>query len=113
LTIVRTGDGALIRRLMLPGSTRCDPALQRDAAMTVYTNVRTAVEKSCEAKNFLIKDTEFVAFDPAAILNAKAGPNAHAWSETWSIVACGREITAHLTLTPDANGTSIKVALDN
>jgi hypothetical protein len=112
LTIVRAGDGTLVRRLMLPGSTRCDPALQRDAALTVYTNVRTGVEKSCEAKDFLIKDTKFVAFDPATIPNAKAGRNAHAWTENWSIVACGREIMTHLTFTPDSSGTSIKVALD-
>jgi hypothetical protein len=101
-----------MRRLLLPGSTRSDPVLQRDAAVIVYTNMRIVAEKTCDPKNFLILDTRFVAFDPAPIPDAKAGPNARAWSEVWFATACGREITANVTFTPGPTGTSIKVGLD-
>ena len=111
-TFVRPTDGALFRSAMLPGSSRASLALQTDAARIVYENLaRQTSGDECGSKAYAIVNTKFLSVDPASIPNAKAGPNAHAWSEEWTTVACDRTLPLQVTFTPDAGGTSVEVFL--
>jgi hypothetical protein len=94
---------------MLPGSTRADILLQRDAAGMAYASLAAYADKGCPPSQFSIDDTKFVSVDRAPIPNARAGPNARAWNEEWTALACGKPIVLQLRFTPDATGTGFAV----
>lgn len=108
LTAVRP-DGALQRSPMLPGSTRADIQLQGDAARMLYASLHAYADKGCQPSQFFIDDTKFVSMDSVPIPNAKAGPNARAWLEEWTALACGKAIPLQVRFTPDATGTGFAV----
>lgn len=108
LTVVRP-DGALQRSPMLPGSTRADIQLQGDAARMLYASLHAYADKGCQPSQFFIDDTKFVSMDNVPIPNAKAGPNARAWLEEWTALACGKAIPLLVRFTPDATGTGFAV----
>jgi len=94
---------------MLPGSTIASLLLQRDVAANVYISLGAHAEKGCPPSQYFIDDTRFVSMDSKLVANAKAGPNARAWDEEWSILACGKPIVLRVRFTPDAAGTGFAV----
>lgn len=102
-------DRALQRSPMLPGSTRADIQLQGDAARMAYASLGAYADKGCTPSQFFIDDTKFISVDSTPIPNAKTGPNARAWLEEWTALACGKAIALQVRFTPDATGTSFTV----
>lgn len=92
-------NGQLVRTAVLPGTTRADPLLQRDALMYAGMGMAKLVPSGC--KDFKYVDT---AFDAAG-----AG---RAWTEKWTVRACGVDGIVRLYFAPNATGTSISVKPD-
>lgn len=86
----------------LPGSTRADPALQKDAVQYAANWAAIAVGKNDDCKVKYIADTEFLEQE-AALPGAKVAP----WREQWTQIQCHRKVTIPLRFIPDATGTQI------
>jgi hypothetical protein len=90
----------------LPGTTRGDPVLQRDAYRYAQIGAM-AVVKDC--KTFIVKNTRFEAVglphsppsDPAP------DPSRPPWWETWSMVGCGHTLDVPVYFIPDPTGITI------
>jgi hypothetical protein len=89
---------------LLPGSTRADPILQKDAVQFVVQAAATVPgghDPNCQ--NEYIADTEFVEQDNVTLEGAKGA----AWRESWTFVSCARAMQIPVHFIPDASGTSI------
>ncbi len=110
-------DGKLRVFVSLPGSTRADLTLQRDALPSATLGPRSRV-KDCE--RIFVTNTRFDAFEPlpppekdkdAKDKDAKDKPplppraKERPWREIWSVFACGRRFSVPIHFTPDATGT--------
>jgi hypothetical protein len=82
----------------IPGETRADVALQRDAFSMAVTAVQAAVP-NCE--QITVKDSKYLG---------PFGKSRKAWQESWLIAACTRPTHVTLTFTPDDTGTKILVS---
>ena len=106
LTMVQPGQGARLLSL-LPGSTRAEPALQRDALPFAGNGTVALRPKDCTAIRVI--DTEFNGFEGTPLANAKPGRDPRPWKETWTVVACEVRIAVVIRFIPDATGTTISV----
>lgn len=101
------GADEKIRALIgVPGTTRGDLTLQRDALM--YAKIgATHVVKDC--KTFYVKNTKFEAFGLVKPATSDPGPAARfrPWWETWTLVGCDRTVDVPIDFVPDAKGTTI------
>jgi hypothetical protein len=95
----------------LPGTTRADLILQRDALSYATLGPRLRV-KDCD--RFLVTNTRFEAFDPAAPPHPAAKwkpleqkPKGRAWQEIWSVFGCGHKFDVPIHFIPDETGTQI------
>ena len=86
----------------LPGSTRADPTLQKDAVQYAAGWAVALVGKNEECKVKYFADTEFVEQETPAP-DAKAP----AWRERWTMIQCNKKLTIPLRFIPDATGTQI------
>jgi hypothetical protein len=82
----------------IPGETRADVALQRDAFSMAVTAVQAAVP-NCE--QITVKDSKYLG---------PFGKSRKAWQESWLIAVCTRPTHITLTFTPDDIGTQILVS---
>jgi hypothetical protein len=95
----------------IPGSTRADLTLQRDAVL--YANTwATMVAKGC--KSFDVTDTKFEGFRLSKPAAPDPGPDNHfrPWRETWTLIGCGVTIDIPIDFVPDAKGTQVIRAAD-
>jgi hypothetical protein len=82
----------------VPGETRADPTLQKDALVYAMLGA-TSAAKTC--KTFNVKNSRFDGLDTA---NNKI----RSWRETWTMVGCNRTFDVPLTFSPsDRGGTDI------
>jgi len=90
----------------VPGTSHADLVLQRDALF--YAN-GAAIAKARTCKNFIVKNTKFEAFGVKDPQVADPGPGnpKRPWTETWTMVGCGRTFEVPLDFLPDATGTRI------
>jgi len=86
----------------LPGSTRADPMLQKDAVLYAANWATTAVGKNEDCKVKYFSDTEFLE-EERPLPGAKAAP----WRERWTQIQCNKKVTIPLRFIPDATGTQI------
>jgi hypothetical protein len=100
-------DGAVYRLPRLVGTSIADYQLQSDSALHVIIAAKRLASEGCTS--FFANDTQFLAFEAEAIPNARAGRNARAWREDWTIWACGKEVVVPMLFIPDATGTTISV----
>jgi hypothetical protein len=90
----------------IPGSTRADLTLQRDAEL--YANTwATMIAKGC--KSFDVTDTKFEGFGLSKPAAPDPGPDNHfrPWRETWTLIGCGITIDIPVEFVPDAKGTQV------
>ena len=81
--------GAVERINLLPGSSKADPILQKDALQSAY--VAASAGKRCT---------------PFAVRNTAAGekqPDGR-WDETWDLLVCGERVPVSLTFVPTQEG---------
>lgn len=86
----------------LPGSTRADPVLQKNAVQYAVSWAVTKVGKNDECKVKYFADTEFVEQEKPAP-GAKSAP----WRERWTMIQCDKKLIVPLRFIPDATGTQI------
>ncbi|MEP9350266.1 hypothetical protein [Xanthobacter sp. KR7-225] len=104
VNILFVADREGVRTLVtLPGTTRADVVLQRDALMYAFVGAGTRAPADC--KDMLVTDTSFEGFGlaPGPGRPPQAGP----WRETWTVAACGRTFAVPMEFIPDATGTTI------
>jgi hypothetical protein len=90
----------------IPGSTRADLTLQRDAVL--YANTwASLVAKGC--KSFDVTDTKFEGFGLSKPAATDSGPDNqfHPWHETWTLKGCGTPVDIPIDFVPDAKGTQV------
>lgn len=82
-------NGTVERINLLPGSSKADPVLQKDALQSAY--VAASAGKRCT---------------PFAVRNTAAGekqPDGR-WEETWDMLVCGERVPVSLTFVPTGDG---------
>ena len=96
-------DGRPHGKVMVPGNTKADLALQSDAMKSAMMASRKLVSASCP--NEMVTDTLFVGAEGVATKGAKAPP----YKELWAVDACGKKVQVTLHFVPDAKGIEIFV----
>lgn len=105
--------GKITPLVALPGTTRADPVLQRDALMYAFLGVG---QRMADCAQMHVIHTRFEAFGlqgakPAAAKPAPSPPTAAEargpWWETWIVSGCGRSFAVPMEFVPDATGTTI------
>ena len=107
LTFVKS-PGRLVSGTLLPGTTRADPLLQRDAFR--YAVLAATAPANCRQP--YIADTSFAGVEGAA--NASLPPERRSppWKEEWIVSACEQRSVVTLHFVPDATGTNITASLN-
>jgi hypothetical protein len=90
----------------LPGATHADIVLQSDAIK--YAQMGASV-KAKDCQRFDVKNTQFNVYGLPDMQRPDPGPNDkfRPWSETWTLIGCGRTFDVPLNFSPDATGTQI------
>jgi hypothetical protein len=101
-------EGKLIRIPMLPGTTRADPLLQRDALFHARMAMAGLAPKDC--KEIAVIDTKFLRYGDE-LPNARPGFETHVWYEEWQVKECGVVGTVPISFIPDATGTTISAEM--
>ncbi len=99
-------DGKINTTIEIPGTTRADPLLQRDAQR--FANLGAGVAaKDC--RKFETKNSRFEAFGLRNPPTPDPGPNTRLrpWWETWTLIGCGRTFDVPISFVPDQTGTQI------
>lgn len=86
----------------LPGRTRANVVLQRDAMTYAFIGAGTKVT---DCREMVVADTAFDGFGLSA--GDKTAPETGPWRETWTVAACGKTLAVPLEFIPDATGTTI------
>lgn len=92
-------DEKIASIVAVPGETRADLALQRDALRYVWLGAKVAAP-ACTTPH--VRHTRYDGVVDAA---------RKAWRETWIMAACGQTIALPITFTPDPTGTSISAKM--
>jgi hypothetical protein len=100
---------------LLPGTTRADPLLQRDALIYVAQAFIAASHHAspppagCKLETAHVVDTAFDGFSGAPAVDVPSGRDPRPWRENWTLLACNVPFLIFLLFTPDATGTAIAV----
>lgn len=84
----------------LPGTTRADPQLQKDAVSYAWI-AAGGVDATCKSGH--VAETEFLEQENVALPGAKGTP----WRELWTLVWCVNRIQVPIRFIPDRTGTTI------
>ncbi len=101
-------DGALQTTPLLPGTTIADPQLQRDSVQYAAAGMGS-MPPGCNQGE--VVDTSYIGLEgmpPGTQQPANASPKA--WTELWTLEACGKRAAVTMQFTPDATGTAIHAA---
>ncbi len=96
-TLLTEGDGILHGGSLLPGEFPGNLQLE-DTAEHIVLPAAMGVAKCADYKTLWVLDTRLTS--PA---------RAEGWSETWTMQACGRPVTADVVYTADATGMNVTV----
>jgi hypothetical protein len=88
-------DGSLHALPMLPGEFAGNIQLENDATHIVLPGMM-GVAKCSDFKALFVLDTKLTS-----------APRPEGWSETWTVLACGRTVTADVSYLADATGMNI------
>jgi len=86
---------------VLPGTSRTDLILQKDAQPHVAAAALKPQDQACNTK--YIADTEFIRQKGEALQGAKGKP----WDELWTMVICDKKALITMHFIPDKAGTAI------
>jgi hypothetical protein len=100
------GDGTIDTLLALPGTTRADPTLQRNAEQYALLGVGARAQ---DCRQFYIRNTLFGGYGLKTPAGHDPGKDARfrAWWETWTVTGCGRSFDVLMEFMPDAKGTKV------
>ena len=104
-------DGTLQTTPLLPGTTIADPQLQRDSVQYAAAGMGS-MPPGCNQGE--VVDTRYVGLDgrsPGTQQPVDASPRA--WTELWTLEACGKRAAVTMQFTPDATGTAVHAAAAN
>jgi hypothetical protein len=106
-------SGQILTLALLPGTTRADPFLQRDALVYVARwfiaasgHNRAPPPAGCKLETSHIIDTAFDGFSGAPAGDIPPGRGPRPWRENWTLLACNVPFMLFLQFTPDATGTT-------
>jgi hypothetical protein len=100
------GAKSIATGALLPGTTRADPVLQKDAAGYAFNTANILASSSVEnCQTPYLADTEFIEQESVVLEGAK-GPS---WRELWTLVWCTKKMQIPMRFIPDRTGTSITV----
>lgn len=102
LTFVKS-PGRLVSGTLLPGTTRADPLLQRDAFR--YAVIAAKPPSGCA--RIYVADTAFVGAEGAANASLPPARRLPPWKEEWTVAACDQRSVVTVHFVPDATGTTI------
>jgi len=90
----------------IPGETRADPVLQKDAYLYAALGARTAA-KDCTG--FTVKHSTFDGFSKIDQPGSDPGTNSRfrPRHETWMMTGCGRTFAVPIQFVPGQTGTTI------
>jgi len=108
LTVVEA-PGKLASAALLPGTTRADPQLQRDAMQYAVVAAGGPPPPSC--KKAYVGDTKYIAAEGPVDRSLPPQFRTAPWREEWTMVACETTAVVTLHFAPDASGTNIRVNL--
>lgn len=98
---------------LLPGTTKADPLLQKDALAYVARAFIAASGHNpvpppagCKLETSHIIDTAFDGFSGAPAVDVPPGRDPRPWRENWTLLACNVPFMLSLQFTPDANGVT-------
>ncbi len=91
-------DEKILSIFAVPGATHANPTLQRDALRLVNTAV---LARAPGCSRIDVRDSRY----DGVVDQAR-----RAWQETWSVASCQHATDVTLTFTPDATGTTVRVA---
>jgi hypothetical protein len=92
---------------LLPGTTRANPILQRDAAQAALVGAFLRAPAGCKpSQSQRIIDTAFIEFSGAPAADVPSGRDPRPWKENWTVLVCNAQIIVPLHFTPDATGTT-------
>jgi hypothetical protein len=95
---------------LLPGTTRADPLLQRDALTNLFTVAQIVVhEPNDTCKTQYVSDTEFLGEAGQPREGAQHPP----WREMWTVSSCTKRSAVRVLFTPGAVGTSFVIGPQN
>lgn len=92
---------------LLPGTTKADPLLQRDASEIAFSIVAGHGTAGCKLEVWRIIDTAVAGFSGAPAFDMQPGHNSRPWRENWTVLACNVQVIVPLDFIPDATGTKI------
>jgi hypothetical protein len=92
---------------LLPGTTRADPLLQKDASEQAYPAAMGRAPAECKPQLWRIIDTAFIEFSGAPAVDVPPGRDPRPWRENWTLLACNVRIIVPMHFIPDATGTKI------
>lgn len=106
LYFVASADEKISAVVGIPGATRADPVLQKDAYFYAALGAQTAA-KGCTSFN--VKHSTFDGFGTIDQPSSDPGPNNRfrPWHETWMLTGCGRTFAVPIQFAPDDTGTKI------
>ncbi|HEV2673202.1 MAG TPA: hypothetical protein VGV37_01590 [Aliidongia sp.] len=104
-----TPQGTIKRIGLLPGTTRADYFLERDALILVQQAAAPAQSKDC--KQGYVTDTAFVVQEGASTSGTLPGRDPHSWREEWTLKECDVVATISVLFSPNATGTGIQAFL--
>ncbi len=90
---------------LLPGSTKANALLQKDAIM--YAVIAAECPEKNDCKNIYIADTKFLGLTGEALAGAKGKP----WDELWTLSMCKKKAEVTMHFIPDSTGTTISTSL--
>jgi hypothetical protein len=102
--VIAQSSGGYAALPLLPGTTRADPALQRDAFRSVVkaaANTPGAPTAGCPRP--YVADTEFVERETRTPVAGREP----AWRERWTYVVCTKRLEIPVRFVPGAAGTTV------
>jgi hypothetical protein len=105
-TLIRPGSTPLVGGL-LPGTTRADLGLQRDALPTARQLAGAKLPQGCTDVHAV--DTKFDSFGEIVNNDVPTGREPRSWREDWAFVGCGQPASVVVRFIPDRTGTSFTV----
>lgn len=97
-------DGKMIMTQMLPGTSHAELQLEKDAIFYARLGMANLAPKDCKA--IQIVDTKFLQYDETVPVTMPGRGN-RAWTEEWTVRACGVTGMVPMHFIPDATGTTI------
>jgi hypothetical protein len=90
---------------MMPGDTRTDPMMQKNALQYAQAIAVRAVPPGC--KQLAFTDTRFDGFIGLPNPEVTDGRESRPWREIWTMSVCGAQYDVALVFTPNPRGTSL------